>query len=74
MNDWPQMIRDLRAAGLTDWKIAAAIGYKNPKGEHTEALERGAIPRHDIGEALIALHNILCLKSTSAQPIARSSA
>lgn len=63
-HDWPQMIADLRAIGLSDWKLASAIGYEYPNARHIDAIEHGAIPRHDIGEALIALHNILCLKTT----------
>lgn len=55
-HNWPQMIQDLRTAGLTNWKIAQAIGYNHPK--EVQAIESGRVPRHDTGEMLIALHRI----------------
>lgn len=57
-HDWPRMISDLRASGLTDYKIAHIVGYEHPK--EIQAIAEGRIPRHDIGELLISLHAMVC--------------
>ena len=56
--DWPKMIRELREQGFTDWKLAQVVGYEHPK--EIRAIEQGRIPRHDIGELIIGLHNMMC--------------
>ena len=56
---WRQWILDLRAAGLTDYKIALAIGYTHPK-DIEAIVEHGRIPGGDKHLSLEALHNILC--------------
>lgn len=64
------MIAELRAQGLTDWKIATAIGYDHIRD--LKRLESGTIPRYDVGETLIALHNLLCptgIKSAHAASV-----
>lgn len=61
--DWPGMIQALRSVGMTDWKIAQAIGYTHPKEVKAiagEVLSGPRIPRHDIGEALIELYKLMC--------------
>lgn len=52
------MVKDLRARGMTDWKLAQAIGYNHPK--EVQAIVDGRVPRHDIGELLIGLHGVVC--------------
>lgn len=65
----PQWIKEIRAAGLTTYKIAIAIGYTHPKD--VEAIEEGRIPGADKHMMLEALHNVIC---NSPRPVGHKTA
>lgn len=69
-HNWPQIIRELEAAGLTTYKIALCIGRANGNKvvENWRDNPRSPGPRHYEGELLLALHAEV---SASASPSLR---
>lgn len=57
-HNWPQIIRELEAAGYTTYKIALCIGRANGNRvvENWRDNPQSPGPRHYEGELLLALH------------------
>lgn len=55
--DWPRLMREMRAAGWTPYKVAMTIC-----ADHATAYswEKGSEPRHGYGAALLTLHRTVC--------------
>lgn len=51
--DWPKIMRELRARGLTPYKVATVLGCSHCTAQNWE---KGGEPGHAFGEALILLY------------------
>lgn len=54
--DWPRLIAECEAAGLSLWKIGQCIGLQVTQ---VERLKAGSEPKHSAGELLLALHDVI---------------
>lgn len=54
---WVQILKDLHAAGCTNYRIAAIFGTTVSS---VDRWENGSEPRHSYGTALLELHEQIC--------------
>lgn len=62
--DWARLMRELRAAHFTPYKVALTLGV-----DHQTAYkwEQGSEPSHSYGAALLVLHRNVCGLTSSLQ-------
>lgn len=62
ITDWPRVMRELRAAGWTPYKVALTLCCEHPTAY---SWEKGSEPRHSLGAALLNLHRAVCGQEAS---------
>jgi hypothetical protein len=62
--DWARLMRELRAAGWTPYKVAMTLCADHPTAY---SWAQGSEPRHSYGAALLNLHRSVCGQEASAK-------
>lgn len=63
--DWPKMLADLEAVGISDYKIALALGLQLLQ---IQRIKQGTEPKYSTGELLIAFHDVMVTNVTISSP------